>query len=292
METEREQLRWGNPPSGIYSSPIYLGLQTGSFSCPDIEIYSKDNLTGADYTEALVEGSYDMGHMGTPPLFAALQRTDEYVIVGQGVLKYPAFYLVAHPSISTIGDLLDKDVALNKFRTCPHSIVRTLLRQEGMNEDEVRLFEASDAPSMVEAIKNGKTAAAVLWEPYVSHVVRVYGWHVLAEGQQVILPPDYGFMLYARRAFAAAKPEIVKHVVAAYGQSVRAAQQNLPAAVTATKQYMPQIPVEDLKASLDREAAYWSSDTAIDEKLLSDVLAELKLQAVIPYDFQVRQFIP
>ena len=83
----RATLQWGNSPIGVYSSPIFLGLKRGAFGPPGLRVEVTNNLTGADYTENLVLGRFDMGHMGTPPLFAALARTDEYVIVGQAVMR-------------------------------------------------------------------------------------------------------------------------------------------------------------------------------------------------------------
>ncbi|MDP3766996.1 MAG: hypothetical protein Q8S13_03195 [Dehalococcoidia bacterium] len=77
-------VRWGNPPTGVYNTPIYLGRERGRFGAR-VAVDVRDNRTGADYTEALVAGEFDMGHMGTPPLFAALARTDAYVVVGQGL---------------------------------------------------------------------------------------------------------------------------------------------------------------------------------------------------------------
>ncbi|MBH62629.1 MAG: hypothetical protein CL569_09305 [Alphaproteobacteria bacterium] len=91
----RQALHWGNPPNGTYNAPIHLGLQRDAFGSPDLLIDTRDNRNGAEYTQALLAGEFDMGHIGTPPLFAALAETDAYVIVGQGVVRHPCFWVVA-----------------------------------------------------------------------------------------------------------------------------------------------------------------------------------------------------
>jgi ABC-type nitrate/sulfonate/bicarbonate transport system substrate-binding protein len=215
-------LRWGNPPSGIHNAPMYLGCKTGTFTLPGVQIETRDNLTGADYTQELLAGGYDMGHIGTPPLFAALTRSQEYTIIGQGLVKYPPFYVMAPATTGSLRELAGQVVSLNKLRTCPHSIIRTLLRWEGMAEDQIQLVSLVEGEAIVESIRRGDSAAAVLWEPYVSYVERVFGWKILAEGRTVMLPSNYGILVYARRSLLAAQPELVRNVLAAYAPGAAA----------------------------------------------------------------------
>ena len=132
-------LNWGNPPTGTYSAPVYLGLQRQMFGPSDLQVTVRDNVNGAEYTQALLAGEFDMGHMGTPPLFAALAQTDAYVIVGQGVVRYPCFWVVAPAEVMSFRELAGKSIGLNKRQTCSHSIIRTLLDWEGLDESAIDL---------------------------------------------------------------------------------------------------------------------------------------------------------
>lgn len=284
-------IRWGNPPTGLHNAPIYLGLQTGTFSVPGVQIEARDNLTGADYTEELVAGAYDMGHIGTPPLFAALARTHEYVVVGQGLVRYPPFYLMAPAHVRSLRELTSQVITLNKLHTCPHSIMRTLLRREGMTEDQIRLATLVEGEAIVDAIRRGRTAAAVLWEPYVSYVERVLNWKILAEGRTTMTPSNYGILLYARRALLVRQPEVVQQLVTAYADSVRAARQELAAAAVALQERLPHVPPADIESSLRREAPHWSADTSFDFHLLERVLGELEVQTVVPERFALRDIL-
>lgn len=283
--TRRRVLRWGNPPAGVHNTPIYLGLERGTFGPSGAAVEIRDNLTGADYTEALVAGEFDMGHAGTPVLFAALARTDAYTIVGQALVRTPSFYLVAPPEVSSMRDLAGKPVAINKLRTCPHSIVRTLLRREGMAEQDVEIRTLVEGWRINEAIGRGEVAAAVNWEPYVSHAERAFGWRVLAEGRAVIVPSNYGFCLYARRKLVAHEPALVRQMIEAYSGCVRYAAAHPEEAARTLYGKIPNIAPEDIDRAVRREAPNWAWDTTLDRKFLTVVLEELKAQEVVTSDF-------
>ena len=287
----RETLRWGNPPTGIFNAPVYLGLARGTLGTWGGRVEARDNRTGADYTDALVAGEFDMGHMGTPPLFAALLRTDEYAIVGQGVVRYPCFYVLAPPDVASVKDLTRRAVALNKLRTCPHSIIRTLLRWNGVAERDVELRTLVDGWRINEAIGRAEVAAAVNWEPYVSQAERVHGWRVLADGRTVIVPSNYGFFLYARRRLIAGEPGVVRRMVEDYGACVRYAMEHLDEAAATLYGRLPNILPEDVDRAIRRDAPNWTSDTSLDRAFLGVVLEELRAQGIIPADFSAAPYL-
>jgi len=284
-------LRWGSPPTGIHNAPIYLGLDRGIFGVPGVAVEARDNISGADYTEELVAGAFDMGHIGTPPLFAALARTDDYAVVGLGMMKFPPFYLVTPPEVNSVRDLAGRAVALNKLRTCPHSIIRTLLRREGMDDSDIHLVSLVEGGPIVAAIGRGELGAAMLWEPYVSCVERVFGWKVLFAGRTAISPPNYGFALYARRSLLASEPTLVRGMIDAYAESVRAAKQDLPAAKATVQERITDVRPEDLDRAFQRDAPYWSDDTRLDTGFLMNVMGEMEIQAVIPDGFDLADYL-
>jgi NitT/TauT family transport system substrate-binding protein len=283
----RAVLQWGNSPIGVYAAPVYLGIQRGACGPPGLRIEVTDNVTGADYTENVVAGRFDMGHMGTPPLFAALARTDEYVIVGQAVMREACFYVIAPPEVRSLRDLRGRAIALNKLRTCPHSIVRSLLAEAGMTEADVTLRALVDGWRINEAIGRGDVAAAVNWEPYVSQAERAYGWRVLADGRKVIVPSNYGYLLYARRALVEQEPELVARMVADYSASVRYAVEHVDEAARTLYGRVPHVLPVDVDRGLRRDVGGWTWDTRLDPAFLDRVMAELKAQEVVPALFDI-----
>jgi ABC-type nitrate/sulfonate/bicarbonate transport system substrate-binding protein len=285
----RDALQWGNSPVGTYSAPIYLGLARGAFGPPDVRIEVTDNLTGADYTENLVAGRFDMGHIGSPPLFAALARTDAYAVVGQAVMPTACFYVIAPPGVRSMAELKGKVIALNKLRTCPHSIVRTALRQAGVEESEVTLRTLVEGTAINEAIARGEVAAAVNWEPYVSQAERRFGWRILADGRTVIEPANYGYLLYARRELLRRAPELVARMIHDYGAAVKYAVEHLDEAAQTLEGRIPGITREDIDSALRRDAPSWTWNTTLDRAFIDRILVELRAQAVVMPDFDVRR---
>jgi len=278
-------LHWGNPPTGTYNAPIHLGLQRGAFGSPDLLIETRDNRNGAEYTQALLSGQFDMGHIGTPPLFAALAETDAYVIVGQGVVRYPCFWVVAPPEISSANELVGKSIGLNKRQTCSHSIIRTLLSWEGLTEADIDLRIFGDYANITEAIGTQGLAAAVLCEPHVSFTERVYGWRVLVEGRRVIDPSNFGICIYAKRTLLEERPDLVARLVEDYGNCVQYAIDHMDQAADALDGCFPGFLAEDIKKAIQRDTPNWTSDVTVDKDFLGTVLTELKSQEIVPAKF-------
>ena len=284
---QNQALHWGNPPTGIYNAPIYLGLVRRTFGPPDLRLTTRDNLSGADYEQALLAGEFDMGHMGTPPLFAALDQTDEYAIVGQGIVRYPCFWVLAPAEVTSFRDLIGKSIAVNKLRTCSHSIVRTLLRWEGKDESAIDLQTLVTPSRIVDAIGSGSIDAAVTWEPFVSYVERAHGWRVLIDGRSVIDPSNYGFCLYARRRLLKDRPDLVRRMMQDYASCVSYGVQHMDEMAEVLYGRFPGMIPEDIDKAVRRDAPNWTFDTTIDRPFFSEVLRELTEQSIIPADFEL-----
>lgn len=290
--TKRDTLRWGNSPIGVYTAPVSLAIQRGVFGPPHLRVEVTDNITGADYTENLVAGRYDMGHIGTPPLFAALARTDEYVIVGQAVNREACFYVIAPPEVRSMRDLKGTTIAVNKLRTCPHSIVKSLLRAAGMTEADITLRTLVDGWTINEAIGRGEVAAAANWEPYVSQAERLYGWRILGDGRQILSPSNYGYLLYARRTLLEEEPGLVVRMVADYAAGVKYAIDHLDeAARTLYGRILGGVLPVDVDRGLRRDVNGWTSDPRLDPDFLDRVMAEMREQAVVPPGFDLARVL-
>lgn len=283
-------LRWGNPPTGIHNVPIYVGMSAGIFAAPGVTITANDNITGADYTEEVVAGRLDMGHMGTPPLFAALNRTREIAIVGQGLVRYPPFYVLTAPSVNSISQLKGRRVAINERQTCPHSILRTLLRWHALDETDVDLVTLIDGWEMASAAGRNDLAAVVIWEPYASYLERAHGWRIVANGHDVIRPSNYAFCLWAQRGLIREAPDLLCHMLAGYSRSVAHVKAH-PKSVGEYVGRFPLVSPSDVEHGIARESALWSADLAVDPVLMKHVIAELEIQGIVDKQFVLDQYL-
>lgn len=280
-------VRWGSPPPGIQNAPVYLGVEDGLFAREGIDLAVTDNPSGADSREAIVAGAFDAGHGGAPNVLNALARTDRMAVVGTGLVRFPPFSLVARPEVESVSALAGRPVAINKRNTCSQSVLRAALALEAMEETDVRLETPGGGGAIVTAARAGAVDAAVLWEPYVSHVVRADGWRVLAEGRSALRPSRYAVLLYAGRALLDERPEAVARLLSAYRDGVRRAQVDPERAAAAVGARMPGMPREDLEAGMRREAVHWTADTGLDPALLDRIVGELRSQGTVPAAFDV-----
>lgn len=281
----RTTLKWANPPTGVLNAPVYLAQTDGAIRLADADIVVTDTANGSQHTQALVQGRYDMGHIGAPPLMAALSRTREYALVGTGLHRHPPHSMLVADGVGRFGRLRGKPIGINRRNTCSHSIVRTLLAREGMDESDVRLLELGGDIQSLESIR--QLSAAVLWEPYTTTAIRALGWKVFAAGASIWSPSRYCTMLYARRRLLEESPDLVIAVLAAYAGWVRTAQADQEASARAVISRLPRTPAEDVRAGVAREAPAWSSDTSLDHGLLERTVGELEVQSVVSPGFRL-----
>lgn len=287
----RLTLNWGNPPTSVLNAPVYLAQANGKLTVSDAEIIPNDTPNGDRHTRALLAGQYDMGHIGAPPLMAALSRTRNYMLVGTGLLRYPPHSMLLPAGVKRLGEIRGKAVGINQRGTCSHSILRTLLAREGMDESQVDIVAMGGGLQGLDHIRRGELAAAVLWEPYATTAIRELDWEVFAAGASVWSPSHYCTMIYARRSFVEEIPDLILAVLRSYANWVRAAQLDQPAAAEQLIGRMPMVPPEDIHSAIAREASGWCSDTGLDRGLIERAIGELEVQSVLADGFRLDDVI-
>lgn len=287
----RLTIKWGNPPTGVLNAPVYLAQANGGLTVTGAAIVATDTAHGDQHTRALLGGTYDMGHIGAPPLMAALSRTRDYALVGTGLLRYPPHSMLLPAGVKQLGEIRARPIGIDRRGTCSHSIVRALLAREGMNESQVRIVELGGGLQNLDSIRRAELAAAVLWEPYTTNAIRELGWQIFATGASIWSPSRYCTMIYARRSLVDQAPELVVAVLRAYAGWVRDAQADQEAAAEGVIREMPRLPAEDIRSAIAREAPAWCPDTGLDRSLLERVIGELEVQSVLADGFQLDDVI-
>lgn len=284
-------LKWANPPTSVLNAPVYLARANGMLTLPDVEIMPTDTTSGSQHTRALLNGEFDMGHIGAPPLMAALSRTREYALVGTGLLRHPPHSMLVPAGVERLSEVAHQPIGINRRGTCSESILRTLLAGEGIEEPRLRIVEMGSGDEGLKLMRRGELFGAVLWEPYTTTALRETGWTIFAEGRAIWSPSRYCTMIYARRTLAERSPELVRRVLAAYASWVREAQLDQKGAAEQVIEKMPAIPPEDIRGAVMREAPTWCAKTNLDLSLIARALAELEVQAVLPNGFRIDDVI-
>ena len=286
----KRRLVWGLPPRGLYNLCIFLGQAKNIFSLHGIELSIVENLTGADYTQELIKGTFDIGTCGTPPLMAALEKTTEYGVIGTGICNYPPFYLMAADSVQNVRELKSKIIAINQFRTCPDSVIRQLLAGEDISLAEVTVIPLVTPSRFIDAIANREIQAAMLWEPWVSYVERVFPWHIVVDCPRVIKPSNYAYMIYARRSLLDTESDPVRNAVDAYQKSIEYAKAHTDELLTLDYP-MNYIEPKDVENALKREVPLWNTNVRLDHLIAATAENDLKKLNVISPSFSLGPFV-
>ncbi len=284
------KLIWGCSPRGVYNMGVFLGQAKGIFHVAGSALTLFENLTGADYTEELVKGTFDMGTCGTPPLMAALERTDAYAVVGTSNSNFPPFYLIAPESIQGVEALDGKVIAINKFRTCPDSIVRHVLTNAGVSLENVKIVALVTPAKFIEAIANNEIHAAMLWEPWISYVERVFNWHILVDCPKVIKPSNWAHLLYVRRSILNDRSDLVRDYISAYQKSIEYAKNNIHELLSLDYP-MDYVTAADIERAVKREVPLWNTNPAFDKVIAETAERDLKDQKVISAGFSLQPFV-
>ena len=147
---------WGDPPLGIYSLPLLLAQRERRLTVSGRTMRIEANVTGRDYTEALLKGRFELGHIGTPPFLNAIAGGAPYRVIAQGAYRVPPFFLVVSPEISDVETLRGRRIALNDLQTCPHSILLRLLNLHNMNASQIEIATFVTAGAIVDAALAGE----------------------------------------------------------------------------------------------------------------------------------------
>ena len=275
----------------MQNAPVYLARADGGLQVGETEIVATDTANGKQHSNALLDGIYDIGHIGAPPLMAALSRTREYALIGTGLLRYPPHSMLVPSGVKGLRDLQRRAIGINRRGTCSHSMVRTLLAREDMDESQVRLVELGAGLQNLDTIRQAELAAAVLWEPYTTTAIRDLGWEIFAAGANIWNPSRYCTLIYARRSLVDEAPDLVNAVLGAYAGWVRAARLDQQAAAERVIDEMPAILAEDIRNAVAREAPGWCPDTKLDRPLLERAIGELEVQSVLADGFRLDDVI-
>lgn len=290
-------INWGSPPVGLFNFPLDLWAEQGKFAQRGIDLHPNTHLTGQEYGRNIQRGIYDMGHIGTPVFLPAAVGSSEYAVISIGVSDYAPFYFVADPALESLADCKGETFVINKFKTCPHSLLKWHSRQYGLTEDDFEVVELmADSQfdnygmAFLDGIANRRFCAGILYEPYVSMIEREYGWRVLGDYPEISRPANYAILLYARRSWIEQWPELVMRMVSAYFDCARAGRDSADALATYAQKF-PFIEPVDVRNAIERESRHWKLSMGLDQALLQRVESELIEQQLVPADYSIADYV-
>lgn len=213
-------LRIGIQPNVSHAVPL-VGFSdtynTYRKEMPDVAFDVKTFNAGPAMMESLKAGALDIALFGPPPIINTWSRTKDFVVIANTAIG--GSVLVAKPAaIKSVKDLGGQKIAVPQVGNVQDVFARVLLKENGLETTEkggtVTLL-AIPTGDILQQMKAGNIAAALVPEPWGSRLQQEAGAHVVLEWDQMPLKGDYPQTMYiASRKWVDAHPDAAKKLVA------------------------------------------------------------------------------
>jgi NitT/TauT family transport system substrate-binding protein len=266
---EKTTLVVAEPVHSVGYLPMYVAIHKGYFADVSIELKVMTVESGSGHTNAVLSGQA-FAFIGGPEhnAFAKAKGADLRAVVN--VVNRGNVYMLAAkglaPKERDFADFVKgKSIAVGFFGGTPNSITRYLIDKWKLKvNQDVTLVETSNS-AVLATIKTGRAQVAVSTEPFITQGIRQGLW----EEPFFNVPKELGPYAYStinvRLASVQKEPEIVKSFVSAMIKGLKFTYENPEEAAQIARKEFPTMPLEDLKATLDRSFAdeLWSRDGMI-----------------------------
>jgi NitT/TauT family transport system substrate-binding protein len=249
--------------------PMYIAMAKGYFAEADIEVKIVTIETGGGHTSAVLSGQA-FAFIGGPEhnafakakgaelraVVGCVDRGNVYICAatGQGPKDrdFPAYFK-------------GKTIAVSAFGATPNSIMRYLLAKWKLDvKNDVTLFEMPTS-AVPAAVRAGKATIGVSTEPLIKQGITQGFWTEPFFNVPKELGPYAYSTINIRQESIAKEPGVVKGFVRGMMKASKFLYASPGEAAEVAKKQFPTMPLDDLKASMDRSFAdeMWTKDGTI-----------------------------
>jgi NitT/TauT family transport system substrate-binding protein len=283
------------PQHGIGYLPLYIGIRNGYFAKQGLDVKPMTVDGGSTHTNAVLTGQA-FAFIGGPEhnAYAKLKGGELRAVVNV-VDRGNVYFTARKGSEPKAGQewpayFKGKSFAVGLYGGTPNSITRYLLKKWGLDaRNDVTLVEMT-TPAILAAMRGGRAEIGVTSEPNLTQGVRQGVW-----SEPIInIPRELGPYAYStinvRLETIQKEPELVEKFVRAMVQGIKFLYADPEGAAAIAKKEFPTMPLEDLKATLDRSFAdsLWTRDGSITQEAWNTgeavVLAAGILKKPVAYD--------
>jgi NitT/TauT family transport system substrate-binding protein len=249
--------------------PMYIAMAKGYFAEADIEVKIVTIETGGGHTNAVLSGQA-FAFIGGPEhnafakakgaelraVVGCVDRGNVYICAAKGHepkdRNFPAYFK-------------GKDIAVSAFGATPNSILRYLLAKWKLDpKKDVTLYEMPTS-AVPAAVKAGKATIGLSTEPLVTRGIKEGFWTEPFFNVPKELGPYAYSTINIRQESIKKEPEVVKGFVRGMMKASKFLYANRSESAEIAKKQFPTMPLDDLKATMDRSFAdeMWSKDGSI-----------------------------
>src|SRR3984893_2049098 len=277
--------------------PLYVGMANGYFAEANVAVSIVTIETGAGHTNAVLSGQA-FAFIGGPEhnAFAKAKGAELRAVVhcvDRGNIYFCAA-LGLEPADRNWPDYFrHKTIAVGPFGGTPNSITRYFLKKWNLDvKRDVTLIETANSATI--AVVKGKQAQiGEATEPYVTQGVRHSIW-----GEPFINVPKelgpYAYSTFNVRLDTIQKdPELVRAFVRGMIKGLKFLDENHAESAEVAKKQFPTMPLDDLKATLDRSFAdnLWSKDGMVSREGWTTAHAVVRSADVLKTDVKYDEII-
>jgi NitT/TauT family transport system substrate-binding protein len=277
--------------------PLYVGMANRYFAEADVTVKILTIETGAGHTNAVLSGQA-FAFIGGPEHNAfAKAKGAELRAVVHCVDRGNVYYCAAKGAEPTGTDwgsyLKGKSIAVSQFGGTPNSITRYLLKKWNLDaKSDVTLVEIANS-AVLAAVRSKQAQIGCSTEPFVTQGVRASVWGEPFYNVPKELGPYAYSTINVRLDTIQKDPELVRAFVRGMVKGLKFTYAQPDAAAEIAKKQFPTMPLEDLKATLDRsfKDELWSKDGLISKAAWTTGSAVVRDAGILKSDVKYEDII-
>ena len=239
--------------------PMYIAMANGYFAEADIEVKIVTIETGGGHTNAVLSGQA-FAFIGGPEhcAFAKAKGAELRAVVhcvDRGNVYIGAATGQGPKDRDFASYFKGKTIAVSAFGATPNSIMRYLLAKWKLDvKTDVTLFEMPTS-AVPAAVRAGKATIGVSTEPLITRGIKEGFWTEPFFNVPKELGPYAYSTINIRLDSIKKEPEVVKGFVRGMMKGLKYLHADHDGAAEIAKKQFPTMPLDDLKATLDRSFA-------------------------------------
>lgn len=228
--------------------PFYIAQDHGIFQKYGLSVKLSSPEKDNERIDAWVKNEVDAMNMSLDTAVLLKEKFPDIEIISILNRSVGADAIVAHKSIRSVKQLINKNIALEKMWVS-HFVLLCALSKYGIKSSQMKLIDMKGS-DIGGALIAGKVDAAVMWEPWLSKVTESPNYHVLESSTK--LPIIYD-VLVAKKDVASRKTREFSIMVKGWREAVTFLQDNRDESIQIASSYvgLPRWEIENASEKID-----------------------------------------
>ena len=277
----------------IFYAPQYVAIEMGYFEEEGIDLTLVTGFGADKVLTALISGDADIGFMGSEAsIFAYAEGSNDPAVNFAQLTQRAGNFLVSREPVTDFSwsDLIGQDVLGGRKSGMPEMVFEYILKQNGIDPEEVNIDTSIDFGLTAAAFKNGQGTYTVEFEPHATLLEQENAGYVVAS-----LGVDSGYVPYT--AYCVKKSYLEGHedVIQGFTNAIQKGLEyvNSHSAADVAQIIAPQFTDTDVETITTIVGRYleqdtWKEDTIFSQEsfdLLQNIIMEAgQLSEKVPYE--------